>query len=85
MASCPVKTYPLSPSEALAICGRIRTESGISIDPTQPTGSAETHGVTLSWSIHDGQIDIGVVSKPWVIPCSTIYAQLDELFASQSS
>lgn len=80
MATCPIKSYPLSPADAVAICDKIHAESGISIDSTQATGQTSTHGVTLAWSIHDGQIDISVLSRPFFISCDTIAKQLDELF-----
>jgi hypothetical protein len=81
MATCPAKSYPLSPADAITICDKIHVESGIFIDPTESTGTAVAHGVTLAWSIHEDQIDISILSKPFFVPCATIYTQLDELFA----
>lgn len=83
--SCPMKTYPLSPAESPAICDKLFAETGIRIDPTKPAGietDSKDH-ITIAYSIHDGQIDINVTSKPWEIPCSLIFSQLDELFASK--
>lgn len=48
MATCPIKSYPLSPADAVAICEKIHAESGISIGSTQATGQTSTHGVTLA-------------------------------------
>lgn len=78
--ACDAKTYPLKPDEALAICAKIQSESGITIDPTAPTGTTSTHGVNLAWSIANSTITINVISKPFFISCSTIYSQLDNLF-----
>lgn len=72
------KTYPLPDPAATA--AKVLAEGGPSIDPTQTTGTATEHGVTLSWVIASGQITIIVVSKPWVIPMSTILGELDKFF-----
>jgi len=80
MSSCPNRTYPLNAGEAAAICQKIATEAGIQIDPTQPTGSAETHGVQLTWVITGNAITVSIPSKPWIIPCSQIFDELDKLF-----
>lgn len=80
MSSCPDRTYPLNAAEAVAICAKIEAEAGVQIDPTQPTGSTQTHGVTINWKIQGNAITISIPSKPWVIPCSTILDELDKLF-----
>ena len=78
--ACDPKIYPLNPDEAAAICAKIQSESGIAIDPASPTGTATTHGVTLSWVIADGKITISIDKKPFFVLCSAIYNQLDSLF-----
>jgi len=85
MSGCPNRTYPLNAAQAMAICQKIAVESGIHIDPTQPTGSAETHGVQINWIIQGNAITISIPSKPWVIPCSTILDELDNLLGVTSA
>jgi len=80
VSCCPSRTYPLNAAEAEAICAKIQSETGIFIDPSKPTGTELSHGVTVNWAIQGNAITISIPSKPWVIPCSTIFGQLDELF-----
>ena len=80
MSSCPNRTYPLNATEAAAICAQIAQQAQIHIDPSQPTGSAETHGIQINWVIQGNAITISIPSKPWVIPCSQILDELDKLF-----
>ncbi len=73
------RTYPLLNPTATA--AKILAEGGPAIDPSQTTGSVETHGVKLAWTIADGQITVTVVSKPWIIPMAQIIGELDRFFA----
>ena len=76
------RTYPLlNPTATVA---KILAEGGPTIDPNQPSGSVETHGVKLTWTIADGQITVTVVSKPWIIPMAQIIGELDRFFAVSS-
>ena len=76
------RTYPL-PNPAATVA-KILAEGGPAIDPNQTTGSVETHGVKLTWTIADGQITVTVVSKPWIIPMAQIIGELDRFFAVSS-
>lgn len=78
------KTYPLP--DPAATVAKIAAEGGPKIDPTQTSGQASDCGVTLAWSIGAGtniptQITIAVISKPFLIPYSTIWSHVDALFA----
>lgn len=73
------KTYPMPDSSALV--AKIASEGGPKLDPSQAVGKASDCGVTLGWSIMNGQITITVLSKPFLIPYSTIWSHVDALFA----
>lgn len=83
MSTCNSRTYPLTDPAALA--AKIAAAGGPQIDPTQSTGRASSHSVTLAWSITPGTITIEIVAKPWVIPCGAVYEHLDALFGEASA
>lgn len=83
MASCSSRSYPFNPALAQELCAKIFQESGIRIDPNSATGTEETHGVTINWTIAGGRIVFSIPSRPWVIPCSTIFSELDNLFGTK--
>lgn len=85
MSSCPSRTFPFSVAEAGSICQKLATEAGVHIDPTQTSGSTETHGVQINWLIQGDAITISIPSKPWIIPCSQIFDELDKLFSASST
>jgi hypothetical protein len=73
------RTYPLpNPTATVA---KILAEGGPAIDSNQSTGSVETHGVKLAWTVANGQITVTVASKPWIIPMAQIIGELDKFFA----
>lgn len=80
--ACQSKSYPLAQAEVVQICAFIKSESGIEIDPTEPTGSTTTHGCTIGWTIDPTSITINIISKPFYISCDTIFGELDKLFTT---
>lgn len=73
------RTYPLP--DPAAVAAKIAAAGGPRIDPHQPTGTATADGVTLSWSIADGQITISIVHKPWIISEGTVWSHVDAVLA----
>ena len=69
------KTYPLL--DPAAIAAKVKAAGGPALDPTQATGQASADGVTLSWSISQGQILITIIRKPWMITYSAIWSHVD--------
>jgi len=80
------KIYPLT--DPAALTAKIEAAGGPKIDPTQTVGKATDCGVTLGWSVEAlvggdaGQITITILSKPWLIPASTIWSHVDAVFSS---
>ena len=72
------KTYPL-PNPAV-VAAKVAAAGGPHIDPTQPVGTASADGVRLAWSIHDGQITVTILGKPFFISDDTIWEHADKLF-----
>lgn len=72
------KTYPIS--DPVALAAKIKAEGGPSIDPTQTSGTAETHGVHLTYVVTAGIITIAVASKPWYVSDAQISSALDGFF-----
>jgi hypothetical protein len=70
-----VRTYALP--DPTAIVAKVKAAGGPAIDATQPTGHASADGVTLGWKISGGEIEITVISKPWVVPYGTIWSHVD--------
>lgn len=62
-----------------AAADRIRAAGGPLIDLTKPAGQARADGVTVSWVIEGQQVTLTLVSKPWIIPASTIWAHAAEV------
>jgi hypothetical protein len=77
-----VKTYQIGDPEALA--AKVKAMGGPQLDPTQPTGEAAADGVHISWTIQGDTIQITIVSKPWIIPYSTIWSNIDHVFNNPS-
>jgi hypothetical protein len=69
------KTYALS--DPAAIAAKVKAAGGPALDPTQATGQASAEGVTLSWSIHQGQILVTIIQKPWIVPYSAVWSHVD--------
>lgn len=69
------KTYPLV--DPAAIVARVKAAGGPAIDPTQIAGQASADGVTLSWSVSQGQVLITILRKPWMIAYSAIWSHVD--------
>lgn len=82
MSSCPAKTYPLTPAQAVDIASEIYRELGIRIDLSQPSGEVSQSGFTLKWDVDEArqEVTVQVVSKPWIVPCGTVIGKLDKLF-----
>jgi hypothetical protein len=71
------RTYPIS--DSVAIAAKVKAAGGPAIDPAQPTGQTSADGVTIGWSIENGQILITIISKPWIVPYSTIWSHIDTI------
>jgi hypothetical protein len=71
------KTYRLS--DPAAIAAKVKAAGGPALDPTEAMGQASADGVTLSWSINQGQILITIIRKPWVIAYSAIWSHVDAI------
>ncbi len=69
------KTYSLSDPAALA--AKVKAAGGPALNLTQATGQASADGVTLGWSISQGQIVVTIVRKPWMVPYSAIWSHVD--------
>jgi hypothetical protein len=69
------RTYPFS--DPAAVAAKVKAAGGPAIDPTQPKGQAFADGVTVGWSVSNGQILIIIISKPWIVPYSTIWNHID--------
>lgn len=68
------------PTDRSAIAARIKAAGGPLIDITQPTGQASGDGVTIGWCISGPVVTITLISKPWIIPVSTIWEHVDSIF-----
>lgn len=73
-------TYSYPMPDPAAAAAKIKAAGGPFIDPTQPTGTASTHGVNLAWAIADGKIDITPTHKPWYVTDDQIKSGLDKFF-----
>ncbi len=73
------RTYTLT--DPAAVAAKVKAAGGPAVDPTQVTGRASADGVTLSWSIGEGQILVTIVQKPWMISYSAIWSHVDAVFA----
>ncbi len=71
------KTYSLS--DPVAVAAKVKAAGGPALDPTQATGEASAEGVTLRWSIGQGQILVTILRKPWIIPYSAIWSHVDSI------
>jgi hypothetical protein len=69
------KTYRLP--DPAAVAAKVKAAGGPALDPTQAVGQASAEGVTLSWSISQGQILITIIRKPWMIAYSAIWNHVD--------
>ncbi len=69
------KTYPIS--DPAVITAKVKAAGGPAVDPTQDAGQASADGVTLSWSVSQGQILITIIRKPWMIAYSAIWSHVD--------
>ena len=71
------KTYALP--DPAAIAAKVKAAGGPLFDPTQSTGQASADGVTLGWSISQGQVLITIIRKPWMIAYSAIWSHVDAI------
>ena len=69
------KTYALL--DPASVVAKVKAAGGPALDPTQATGEASAEGVTLSWSIRQGQILVTIVRKPWMIAYGAIWSHVD--------
>jgi hypothetical protein len=83
--SCLSRTYPLNAAQAVAICQKIETLSGLVIDPTKTSGETHTHGCDITYVITGDAITFSFPSKPFLMPCSVIFDHLDTLFTPQGA
>lgn len=77
------RTYPLS--DPAAIAAKVKAAGGPAIDPTQAAGQASADGVTIEWSVANGEIVVTVLSKPWIVTYSTIWSHIDGVLGVVSS
>ena len=66
-------------SDPAAITAKVKAAGGPVIDPTKATGRAVADGVTIEWSIQEGEIVITILSKPWIAPYSSIWSHIDSV------
>jgi hypothetical protein len=76
--SAATKTYPITQGELPELCQKIAANGGPTLDPSQPTGKATTHGVTLGWDIQPTSIAITILGKPWFVSNDTIFGEVDK-------
>jgi hypothetical protein len=69
------RTYPLL--DPGAVVAKVKAVGGPPLDPTQTTGKASADGVTVGWSISQGQILVTILAKPWMVPYSAIWSHVD--------
>jgi hypothetical protein len=55
----------------------VKAAGGPALDPAQAEGRASADGVTIGWSMRQGQIVDTNISKPWVVPYSAIWSHVD--------
>lgn len=77
------KTYPLK--DPVALAEQVKAMGGPTIDPRLTVGTASADGVTLGWALEyataGNTITITILAKPWIIPASTVWSHVDQLFA----
>lgn len=73
-------TYSYPMPDPAAAAAKIKAAGGPYIDPAQATGTATTHGVTLTWVIDGGQIEITPEHKPWYVSDAEVKSGLDKFF-----
>ena len=71
------KTYLLT--DPAAVAAKVKAAGGPALDPTQAMGQASADGVTLGWSISQGQVLITIIRKPWMIAYSAIWSHVDAI------
>lgn len=73
------KTYQVSANKYVDLQA-VALKNGLLLTGT--SGQAETHGVTMSYS-YDGtaNLSVTIVSKPWYIPASTVWSELESFMA----
>ena len=64
-------------SDPAAIAGKVKAAGGPAIDTTQAIGKATADGVTIGWSIREGEIVITILSKPWIASNNSIWSRID--------
>lgn len=75
-----LQTFKLTPAQLKACADRIKAEHGIDIDPTQPSGTVTSHGVTLKWTYDGATLGVSCVNKPWVVSMSTVVNGINDFF-----
>jgi hypothetical protein len=70
------KTYNVTPAQ-MANFRAVAAQNGLSV-PAGNAGQVETHGVVISFT-YDGaaQLAITIMSKPWYVPASGIWGELE--------
>ena len=71
------KTYALP--DPAAIAAKVRAAGGPQFDPIQSRGQASADGVTLGWSMSQGQVLITIIRKPWMNAYSAIWSHVDAI------
>ena len=74
------RTYPIP--DPAAVAAKVAAMGGPQLDPSKPVGTASGEGVTVGWSIANGQITICLLHKSMFIPESTVWSHIDQLFAA---
>ena len=73
------KAYALP--DPVAAVAKIKAAGGPQLDATQPSGKASADGVTIAWSVANGQITVTIISKPWIVPYSAIWSHIDAVLS----
>lgn len=64
-------------SDPAAIAAKVKAAGGPPIDLTQSSGRATANGVTLGWTMEPGQIEITILSKPWIVQNGMIWSRIE--------
>ena len=64
-------------SDPAAIAVKVKAAGGPAIDLTKATGKATADGVSIGWSICEGEIVITILSKPWIASNRSVWSRID--------
>ena len=75
-----MKTYPLTPQGFTALRTRL-LELGVTL-PTEAYGDLTYQGIKLRYSYDGEALQLSIQQKPFLIPASMIWEQVDKWLAS---